>query len=291
LGLLKKMNRVIKKSQIIIMLLVVVNLVGCASLGFGPSGLFVQSEDDVNINYSDTGQGETALVFVHGWMCDRSYWQAQVDYFSTKYQVVALDLAGHGQSGLGREDYTIEKFSEDVVKVVNQLQLKKAILIGHSMGGSVVMEAAVRLPNIVTGVVAVDSFATGFQWPENDKIPEMVAPFRADFKKETYKMASSMFAATADKALVDEIASDMASAPKDIGVSAFVGLLEWVANDYERVRVELSMPFVHVNAIRKNMPIIKDKIVFVSDVGHFIPQEAPKQFNEALEQAIVLMQP
>ncbi len=284
------MNRVIKKLQKIIILLVATNLVGCASLGFGPSGLFVQSEDDVTINYSDAGQGETTLVFVHGWMCDRSYWQAQIDYFSTQYRVVALDLAGHGQSGLDRKDYTIERFSGDVVSVINQLQLKKVILIGHSMGGSVVMETAVRLPNIVAGVVAVDSFATGFQWPEEDKIPEMVAPFRADFRKETYKMVSSMFAPTADKSLVDEIASDMASAPKDIGVSAFVGLLEWVANDYERVREELSMSFVHVNAIRKNMPIIKDKIVLVPDVGHFIPQEAPNQFNEALEQAIVLMQ-
>lgn len=284
------MNRVIKQLQKIIMLLVVINLIGCASLGFKPSGLFIQSADDVNIHYSDAGQGETALVFVHGWMCDSSYWQAQVDYFATKYRVVVLDLAGHGESGLVRKNYSIEKFSGDVVAVANHLQLKKVILIGHSMGGSVVMETALRLPNTVAGVVAVDSFATGFQWPERDKISEMVAPFKDDFEKQTYKMASSMFAPTADKALVDEIASDMASAPKDVGVSAFTGLLEWVANDYQNARENLSMPFVHINAIRKNMPIIKDKIVFVSNVGHFIPQEAPKQFNKALEQAIVLMQ-
>lgn len=283
------MNRVIKQLQKIIMLLVVINLVGCASLGFKPSGLVVKSVDNVDIYYSDTGQGETALVFVHGWMCDRNYWQAQVDYFASRYRVVALDLAGHGKSGLARKDYSIGKFSGDIVAVVNQLQLKKVILVGHSMGGSVVMEAGIRLPNIVTGVVAVDSFATGFQWPEGDKIPEMVAPFNDDFEKQTYKMASSMFAPTADKALVDEIASDMASAPKDVGVSAFTGLLEWVANDYQTVRENLSMPLVHINAIRKDMPVIKDKIVFVPEVGHFIPQEAPKQFNEALEQAIVLM--
>lgn len=274
------------------MLLVVINLVGCASFGFKPSGLFVKSVDDVDIHYSDSGQGEIALIFVHGWMCDSSYWQAQIDYFSSSagYRVVALDLAGHGGSGLVRKDYSIENFSGDVVTVINQLQLKKVILIGHSMGGAVVMETAIRLPNTVTGIVAVDSFATGFQWPEGDKIPEMVAPFNDDFEKQTYKMASSMFAPTADKALVDEIASDMASAPKDVGVSAFTGLLEWVANDYQNARENLSMPFVHINAIRKNMPIIKDKIVFVPNVGHFIPQEAPKQFNKALEQAIVLMQ-
>ena len=284
------MNRVIKQLQQIIIVLAIFSLAGCASFGTKSSGPFVQSEDNVDIHYSDDGQGETALVFVHGWMCDSGYWQDQIDYFKSKYRVVALDLAGHGQSNLVREDYSIEKFAGDVVTVVNHLQINKIILIGHSMGGPVALAAATKLSDKAIGVVAVDSFATGYPWPEKNEIPEVVAPFREDFTKQTYKMVSGMFAPTADESLVDEIASDMASGPEEVGISAFTGLLEWIASDYRRVRENLSVPFVNINALHKEMPIIRDKIVFVPDVGHFIPQEAPKQFNGALEQAILLMQ-
>ncbi len=285
-----KVNRVKNQFQKIIIVLVIFSLAGCASLGTKSSGSFVQSEDKVDIHYSDDGQGEIALVFVHGWMCDSGYWQDQIDYFKSKYRVVAVDLAGHGQSSLVREDYSIENFAGDVAVVVNHLQLDKIILVGHSMGGPVVVEAATRLSDKTIGVVAVDSFATGYQWPEKNKIPEVIAPYRENFANETYKMASSMFSPTTDQSLVDEISSDMASGPEEVGISAFTRMLEWVANDYQSARENLSKPFVHINALHKNMPIIRDKIVIVPDVGHFIPQEAPKQFNAALEQAVFLMQ-
>jgi len=283
-------NRVKKQLQEIIIILAIVSLAGCAGLGSKSSGPFVQSADNVDIHYSDHGQGETALVFVHGWMCDSGYWQDQIAYFKSKYRVVAVDLAGHGQSSLAREDYSIEKFAGDVAAVVNHLQLDKVILVGHSLGGPVVMETATVLSAKTIGVVAVDSFATGYQWPDKNKIPEVVAPFRKNFANETYKMASNMFSATTDQSLVDKIASDMASGPEEVGISAFTRVLEWVASDYQSARENLSKPFVQINAFHKNMPIIRDKIVIVPDVGHFIPQEAPKEFNAALEQAVFLMQ-
>ncbi len=284
------MNRKLKQLQKLLLIAICFGLVGCAGLGVKPEGPYVLSTDSVKIHYSDAGQGEVALVFIHGWMCDSSYWQNQVDYFKSKYRVVTLDLAGHGQSGLERQDYSISKFADDVIAVVNHLQLKKVILVGHSMGGPVALEATTRLPDNIVGVVAVDSFATGFQWPEKQKIQEAVAPFKENFKEQTYKLVTSMFPENADPALVNEIASDMASGPKQVGISAFSHLLEWMANNnYQKIRENLSVPFVHINALHKNMPIIRDKIVFVSDVGHFIPQEAPEKFNEALEQAIYLM--
>ncbi len=283
------MNRKTTKTQRLLLITIIFGLVGCAGINVKPPGSFVQSKDSVNIYYSDVGQGETALVFIHGWMCDSSYWQQQVDYFKSKFRVVTLDLAGHGQSGKGRRDYSIGKFADDVTAVIENLQLDKVILVGHSMGGAVALEAANRLSGEVVGVVAVDSFATGFLWPEKERIKEVVAPFKENFREETYKLVVNMFPEDADPALVNEIASDMSSGPEQVGISAFSHLLEWMAEDYQQIHESLSIPFVHINALHKNMPIIRDKIVFVSDVGHFIPQEAPDKFNEALEQAIYLM--
>jgi len=116
------------------------------------------SADGIQISFHVQGSGTPALVFVHGWCCDKTYWDAQAPFFSKRYKVVTVDLAGHGESGLGRKDYTMEAFGEDVVAVVDKLGLDNVVLIGHSMGGPVILEAAQRIPERVIGLVAADTF-------------------------------------------------------------------------------------------------------------------------------------
>ena len=99
-----------------------------------PAPLMVTTADEISIAYEVHGEGSTALVFVHGWSCDRSYWQAQVQPFSKLYKVVTIDLGGHGESGFGRSDWTIFSFSTDVTTVIRELKLDRVILIGHSIG-------------------------------------------------------------------------------------------------------------------------------------------------------------
>jgi len=102
----------------------------------------VASIDGERIAYEVRGKGDLAIVLVHGWSCDRSYFQHQLESFSDRYIVVTPDLAGHGESTLGRENYTIALFGADVAAVVRKLDLKRVVLVGHSMGGDVVVAAA-----------------------------------------------------------------------------------------------------------------------------------------------------
>src|SRR5512145_3174567 len=97
------------------------------------------SADGVPIVFEDQGHGP-ALVFVHGWSCDRTHWASQVPAFETHHRVVTIDLAGHGESGRGRAAWTIEAFADDVVAVVNALALERLVFVGHSMGGDVIVE-------------------------------------------------------------------------------------------------------------------------------------------------------
>jgi pimeloyl-ACP methyl ester carboxylesterase len=125
----------------------------------------VASSDGVPIGYEVHGSGTPALVFVHGWSCDRSYWRGQVDAFAARHRVVTVDLAGHGASGAGRSAWTMPAFGEDVVAVVaelglDDLVLDDLVLVGHSMGGDVIVETALRLPGQVLGLVWVDTYAT-----------------------------------------------------------------------------------------------------------------------------------
>ncbi len=118
----------------------------------------VRSSDGVLISYEVTGIGDSTLVFVHGWCCDKSYWKLQVPHFARKHRVVTIDLAGHGESGLERDKCTMAAFGEDVAAVVNPLAIERVVLIGHSMGGHVILEAAKHIPKSVLGIVGVDTF-------------------------------------------------------------------------------------------------------------------------------------
>jgi pimeloyl-ACP methyl ester carboxylesterase len=95
------------------------------------------SRDGIPLAFEVHGVGTPSLVFVHGWSCHRGCWRGQVGPLAGRYQTVAVDLAGHGESGVGRRAWTMAAFGEDIVAVVEQLGLGEVVLIGHSMGGDV----------------------------------------------------------------------------------------------------------------------------------------------------------
>jgi pimeloyl-ACP methyl ester carboxylesterase len=111
------------------------------------------SSNGVSIRYEAHGTHGRPLVFVHCWSCDRRYWRGQVEHFGRGHRVVTVDLAGHGESGTGRAEWTMPAFGEDVVAVVEELGLEDVVLVGHSMGGDVIVEAALRLQGRVAALV------------------------------------------------------------------------------------------------------------------------------------------
>lgn len=144
------------------MLFVAANAAAAKSLEEWPRVAF--SEDGTPISWEAHGEGEPALLFVHGWSCDARYWKKQVRVFSKTRRVITMDLAGHGHSGMDREKYTMASFGEDVRAVVEASGTKQVVLIGHSMGGSVIAEAAAVMPEQVIGLIGVDTLENvGYQ--------------------------------------------------------------------------------------------------------------------------------
>ena len=250
----------------------------------------VAAPDGVRIAYDAQGEGAPALVFVHGWSCDRSYWAAQVGPFSRRHKVVTIDLAGHGESGLDRREWTIAAFGDDVAAVVKRLDLKRVVLIGHSMGGDVVVEAARRLPGRVAGMVWVDVYKTLAKPRTPEEIRSFIAPFRADFVETTRSFVRGLFPATADQALVERVAADMSSEPPAIALAALESSFSHDREIPKALR-DLHLPVVAINPDNRPTDLASMKrngveVVIMPGVGHFLMMEDPERFNGLLEAAI-----
>lgn len=250
----------------------------------------VPSADGVPIAYEVRGQGSPAVVLVHGWSCDRGYWKEQVDYLAPQYQVVVLDLAGHGESGLGRKEYTVAAFGADVAAVVDSLQLKNVVLVGHSMGADVVVEAAKLLPGRVAGLVWIDEYNSLDTWMSPADIDAFVGKFRKDFRGTTDAFVRRLFAPNTDPKVVDRIAKDMASAPPAVAVNAMYNLFT-NAHNIPAALDQLKLPVVTLNSDMKptdheSMARHGVKAFVMPDSGHFPMFEDPPRFNRSLDSVI-----
>jgi pimeloyl-ACP methyl ester carboxylesterase len=253
----------------------------------------VLAPDGVPIHYEVHGRGAPAVVFVHGWSCDRSYWDAQVPFFSERHRMVTIDLAGHGESGIGRAAWSIEAFSQDVATVVTALGLEEVVLVGHSMGGAVVAEAARLLGDRVKVVVGVDTFHDlSERWTE-EVMENWLSSFRPDFAARTRDFVRGMFVATSDSALVEHVATDMASAPPEVGIGSIAGYFDWWNDEADVTFGELRVPLrvINSNINPTNVDAGRTYVasfdaVLMSGVGHFVMMEDPDSFNRLLQEII-----
>ena len=111
---------------------------------------------NINISYSDTGKG-TAVVLLHGFLENSSMWDAFVPEFSKKYRVITIDLMGHGDTGCLGYVHSMEDMADAVHAVLHELRIRKAIFVGHSMGGYVSLAFAELYPDMVKGIVLQNS--------------------------------------------------------------------------------------------------------------------------------------
>jgi len=250
----------------------------------------VDSFDGVPIAYSVRGSGAGALLFIHGWSCDRSYWEAQVADLSRDYRVVTVDLAGHGDSGAGRTDWTVEAFGRDVEAVVAELDLPSVILVGHSMGGPVALEAARRLRGRVVGVVGVDALQDVELRYFDEAWDELLGRFERDFATTCGEFVRGMFLPSADPELRREVAEDMCAAPPAVATAALAGLRTY---DAAASLAAAKVPLRCINGatfatnFETNRRHAPDFDAYTMDgTGHFPMLEKPDDFNRLLRQTI-----
>lgn len=251
----------------------------------------IHSADSVPIRFEVHGKREPTLVLVHGWAFDRHLWDAQVPRLSARHRVVTLDLAGHGESGRQRTQWTMAAFGADVKAVVETVGAKDVVLVGHSMGGLVVLEAARLMPDRAKGVVPVDTLLDVEEVTPPEQVAAMAGQLEADYKTTATHMANEyLFTPATPAAVRERVLGHVMTIPPGLSIA----LLRQVwAYDPVPALGEIKAPIRAVAADkfptnlatnRRHMPGYEATIV--PNTGHYLMLEDPARFGEALDHAL-----
>lgn len=265
--------------------------------GFGcsnePDNVAV-SADGVKISFVNQGSGEPAIVFIHGWSNNKSIWEGQLSQFSKKYQTVALDLAGFGESGDNRKEWTIPHFANDIVAVIDKLNFNQVVLVGFSMGAPVAIETANKVPDRILGVVIVDDLHN----IEMKVPPQMVAYIDSVFmdlvtNPTLEKMVGGGFVKRNPEESFNRIVSMLNSASKTGWRESLNNTLQWSNEECIEALKKISVPVTAINsdlrptnveAFKAYVPSYQAKII--PNAGHVVMWDAPEEFNRLLEESI-----
>jgi pimeloyl-ACP methyl ester carboxylesterase len=252
--------------------------------------------DGVNIAYTDTGKNDTTLLFVHGWCINKSYWTNQAAYFGKRYRVVAIDLPGFGQSGKNRNQWNTLAFSRDVDSVIRQLKLKKVILVGHSMSGDVVLQAAVDNPKQVIGLVVVDIFKNvGKDEVQTEQAKKEYAAAIDSLKHHFKKIAfdyfnQALFYSTTTAAVKKRVLNDVAHVDTVIAAACMEPNDDF--NEVPKLKAAKTKLYLINSDVEPTDTThlatnkIPYKLLYIHATGHFPMIEKPQQFNMLLDNVI-----
>jgi pimeloyl-ACP methyl ester carboxylesterase len=130
-------------------------MAGMSAFAEQPKSHWAKFGED-KIRYYDVGdRSKDALVFVHCWTCNADFWKDSISAFP-KYRVIAMDLVGHGQSDKPKAEYSMEYFARSVAAVLEKAGVRRAVLVGHSMGTPVIRQFYRLYPEKTIALVVVD---------------------------------------------------------------------------------------------------------------------------------------
>jgi len=251
------------------------------------------SVDGVAVAYARQGVGEPTLVFIHGLAGDRTDFEGQMSHFAASHRVVAVDLPGNGESGRDRGEWTMAAYGGDVASVADELGLDDMILVGHSLGGDVSVEAALRLGDRVRGLVWVSSYRSLGNPKSVEQVEEWLAPFRSDFVSASEDLVRRNFGPNADPDLVERVVAKITAADPEI----VVAVLAAEQRNEPAVLAALDQIAVPVVAINPDFKPIDEssfashhvELVVMSGVGHFVMMEDPDTFNHHLTSIVATL--
>lgn len=253
------------------------------------------NNNGVFISHNQCGTGDTAILFVHGWCINQSYWANQFEALCRDYNLISIDLPGFGQSGKNRDNWTMEGFGKDVGSVIEQLKLKKVILVGHSMGGDVILEAALQRKEVIA-LIGVDNFKdVDIEQDEQAKaeIEEFMGALKANFSQVAATYAEGfLFHPSTDTTVINRVVNDFRTADSTVAIASLEALLDYAPKEAVQLS-ELKQKLYLINSDATPTYIegldatgVDYELIDIAATGHYPMIEKPDIFNQLLRQSI-----
>lgn len=239
----------------------------------------------VKINYVFEGTGFETIIFIHGLGESLESWRHQINFFSKKFKVIALDLRGHGKSSIPKKKIEIGDFAEDVKGLLDHLGIKKAHFCGLSMGALVLFEMYKRCPDYFLSMILVAA---------RHKFPPAQTAVLEGMSMEIIgaEVATFALAANAPEQLKEEVAKMIAGTKKD----AYIQSAEATSMlDYSELLPKIKVPtLIIVGELDIVTPVSSAEIInksiqgsilqIIPGVGHLPNREASEKFNNLLDE-------
>lgn len=249
---------------------------------------YILSTDGVKLHYTETGTGNTSIVFVHGWLGNANWWNGQEAFLKDSYKVVKIDLGGHGKSDKSRKKWSAEQYADDIKTVVNQINTADVILVGHSMSGAYVLQAVLDLPQ-VKALILIDTLKDLDQVFTPEQAEQyMFGFYRSDFKAAIEDiMPAYLFVEETPVAIKQQLQNEFLQNDYELAINALKPLYEM---DVQQLSKLISIPvrgiLSHAEGLdlKSNNKYFKDYgCMVIKASGHYPMLEKPEEFNAMLK--------
>lgn len=220
---------------------------------------------DIELYYREKGTGEP-FILLHGNGEDSSYFKYQINYFQSKYRVIALDTRGQGKSPRGNVPFSIEQFSSDLYNFMNMRRISNAVILGFSDGANIAMKFAMKHSDMIKALILNGGNLNPKGVKRITQIPIEIG----------YKIAGKFAAKSAEAKRNTEMLGLMVNEPdiKLCELSLITVPTLVVCGTKDMIKES------HTRNIAENIPNARLTII---KGNHFIANKRPTSFNQAVD--------
>jgi pimeloyl-ACP methyl ester carboxylesterase len=263
-------------------------VVGCARKdgnALGDKSAYVSGPEG-RLHVDDGGKGGLPVVFVHSFAGSSGHWSAQLAHLRATRRAVAFDLRGHGQSDPPKSgSYAVSAMAEDIAAVVDGLDLKRFVLVGHSMGGSASVAYAGTHPDRVASLVLVGT--PGQSSPE--QASRVMTSMQTDYEKVSEAYWSKLLT-DAQPDVQTRIRSDMRHIPREPSLAMIGAVFAFdplpALRTYSGPKLFIDTPHgAGPQSLHTQMPEVPEKVI--TGTSHWPQLDKPDEFNRILDGFLV----
>ena len=250
--------------------------------------------DDIQMAYTDAGMGRP-VVLIHGYPFNRSLWNEQVAALSNSYRVIAPDLRGFGETDAAEGPATMNRMAQDVARLLDQLEITRAVVGGLSMGGYVAIAFYKQFPSRVRALVLADTraeadteeakqtraqqaekaLAEGMAGIADAMLPKLLRPETVSKRPEIVKRVRDMILKTKPEGAASAL-HGMAQREDQTGLLSKISVPAMILVGAEDAITPVA------DSEKMHGAIAGSRLVVSENAGHVSNLERTEQFNEAL---------